>query len=54
VLALAPGAASDAVAVGHLEGVTTPLSAGVGLLLVVAWTALFLGGAWALLERRDA
>jgi ABC-2 type transport system permease protein len=54
VLALAPGAASDAVAVGHLEGVTTPLSAGVGLLLVVACTALFLGGAWALLERRDA
>jgi ABC-2 type transport system permease protein len=54
VLALAPGPASDAVAVGHLEGVTTPLSAGAGLLLVIAWTALFLGGAWALLERRDA
>ena len=54
VLALAPGPASDAVAVGHLEGVTTPLSAGVGLLLVLAWTAVFLGGAWALLERRDA
>ena len=54
VLALMPGPASDAVAVGHLEGVTTPISAGVGLLLVLAWTAVFLGGAWALLERRDA
>ena len=54
VLALMPGPASDAVAVGHPDGVTTPISAGVGLPLALAWIAVFLGGAWALLERRDA
>ena len=54
VLAYVPGPASDAIAIGHLEGAATPLSAGVGVLVVLAWLALFLGAAWAVLERRDA
>lgn len=49
-----PGAASDAIAVGHLEGSSSGLSPAVAALVLVAWLALFLGGAWNALERRDA
>jgi len=49
-----PGAASDAIAMGHLEGVAEGLSPVIAALVVVAWLAVFLAGAWIVLERRDA
>jgi ABC-2 type transport system permease protein len=54
VLVWGPIAASDAVSIGHLPGAEDGLSPAVAILAVAAWAALFLGGAWALLERRDA
>jgi ABC-2 type transport system permease protein len=49
-----PGAASDAIAIGHLEESGDALLApGFGVLVVLAWTAIFLGVAWAVFERRD-
>jgi ABC-2 type transport system permease protein len=49
-----PGAASDAIAVGHLDGAVTGLSPAVAAIVVVAWMAAFLGAAWVVFERRDA
>jgi ABC-2 type transport system permease protein len=50
-----PGAASDAIAIGHLAGATEPmLSPVAGAIVVAAWIAVFLGAAWAVFERRDA
>lgn len=54
VLRYLPGAAGDAIAVGHLEGSPAGLAPGVAALVVVAWLAIFLGAAWAVFERRDA
>ncbi|MGI9099511.1 MAG: ABC transporter permease subunit [Solirubrobacteraceae bacterium] len=53
LLVYLPGAASDAIAIGHLEGSSTGLAPGVAALVLIAWLAVFLGGAWAALERRD-
>lgn len=49
-----PAAAADAISIGHLEGAADGLSPAVAALVVAAWTALFLAGAWLALERRDA
>lgn len=54
VLIYLPGAASDAIAFGHLPDAPHGLSPAVAVLVLLGWTALFLGGAWAALERRDA
>jgi ABC-2 type transport system permease protein len=54
VLAYLPGAAADAVSVGHLAGAPDGVSPAVGVLVVVAWLASFLAAAGAALERRDA
>ena len=50
----APGAASDAIAIGHLDGAAAGLSPGVAAIVVVAWMAAFLAAAWLVFERRDA
>jgi ABC-2 type transport system permease protein len=49
-----PMAASDAIALGHLPGAAEGLSPAVAALVVAGWLVVFLGGAWALFERRDA
>jgi ABC-2 type transport system permease protein len=49
-----PMAAGDAIAIGHLPDTAAGLSPAVGALVVAGWLAVFLGGAWAVLERRDA
>ncbi len=49
-----PMAAADAIAIGHLPDTAAGLSPALGALVVAGWLALFLGGAWALFERRDA
>ena len=49
-----PMAASDAIALGHLPGAAEGLSPAVAALVVAGWLVAFLGGAWALFERRDA
>ncbi len=49
-----PTAASDAISIGHLPDTAAGLSPAVAGLVVAGWLALFLGGAWALFERRDA
>lgn len=49
-----PGAASDAIAMGHLEGMPDGLPPAIAALVVIAWLAVFLGGARLALERRDA
>jgi ABC-2 type transport system permease protein len=54
VLIYLPGAASDAIAFGHLPDAPHGLSPAVATLVLLAWTALFLGGALLALERRDA
>jgi hypothetical protein len=54
VLIYLPGAASDAIAFGHLPDAPHGLSPVVAAIVLLGWTALFLGGAWAALERRDA
>ncbi len=54
VLDWLPGPAGDAVSIGHLDASAHVFSPIVGALLVIAWTALFLGAAWAALEARDA
>jgi ABC-type transport system involved in multi-copper enzyme maturation permease subunit len=54
VLVYLPGAASDAIAFGHLPDAPHGLSPAVAALVLLGWTALFLGGAWAALEQRDA
>ena len=47
-------AAWDAISIGHLPDAADGLSPAVALLAVAAWIVIFLGGAWAVLERRDA
>jgi ABC-type transport system involved in multi-copper enzyme maturation permease subunit len=54
VLIYLPGPASDAIALGRLPDAPHGLSPVPATLVLLAWTALFLGGAWAALERRDA
>jgi ABC-2 type transport system permease protein len=49
-----PGSAGDAISTGHLPDTAAGLSPAVAALVVAAWLALFLGGAWAVFERRDA
>jgi hypothetical protein len=55
VIRYLPGAAGDAISVGHLPGAGEDLlPAAVAAVGVVAWLAVFLGAAWAVFERRDA
>jgi ABC-type transport system involved in multi-copper enzyme maturation permease subunit len=54
VLIYLPGAASDALAFGHLPDAPHGLAPAPAALVLIAWTALFLGGALLALERRDA
>jgi ABC-2 type transport system permease protein len=54
VLIYLPGAASDAIAFGQLPDAPHGLSPAVAALVLLGWTALFLGGALLALERRDA
>lgn len=54
VLVYLPGAASDAIAFGHLPDAPHGLSPAVAALVLLGWTALFLVGALLALERRDA
>lgn len=49
-----PSAASDAISVGHLPGAGDGLSPALAAPVLTAWLAVFLGGAWAAIERRDA
>lgn len=49
-----PGDATDAIAIGHLEGAADGLSPGIASLVVVAWLTAFLAAAWMAFERRDA
>ncbi len=54
VLIYLPGPASDAIAFGHLADAPHGLSPAAAAVVLAGWLALFLGGAWAALERRDA
>ena len=54
VLEYLPGAAADAISLGHLEGATDGVAPGVGAFVVIAWLAIFLAAAWLALDRRDA
>jgi ABC-2 type transport system permease protein len=49
-----PMAAGDAISIGHLPDTAAGLSPAVGALVVAGWLVVFLGGAWAVFERRDA
>jgi len=49
-----PMAASDAISIGHLPDSAAGLSPALAALVVAGWLAVFLGGAWAVFERRDA
>ncbi len=49
-----PMAAGDAISIGHLPDSAAGLSPALAALVVAGWLALFLGGAWAMFERRDA
>lgn len=49
-----PMAASDAISIGHLPDTAAGLSPALAALVVTGWLAVFLGGAWAMFERRDA
>ena len=49
-----PMAASDAISIGHLPDSAAGLSPALAALVVAGWLAVFLGGAWAMFERRDA
>ena len=49
-----PMAAGDAISIGHLPDSAAGLSPAVAALIVAGWLAVFLGGAWAVFERRDA
>jgi len=54
-LAYLPGPASDSVAIGHLDpGAAMYLDTPLAAIVVVAWLAAFIGGAWLALTRRDA
>jgi MFS family permease len=54
VLAYLPGRADEALSTGHLAGSTVHMAPALAVLIIVAWLAALLAGAWALLERRDA
>lgn len=54
VLGYLPGAAAEAISSGHLESSTATLAPGLAALVLAGWLVVFLGGAWAVLERRDA
>jgi ABC-2 type transport system permease protein len=49
-----PMSAADAISIGHLPDTAAGLSPAVAALVVAGWVAVFLGGAWAVFERRDA
>ena len=49
-----PMSASDAITIGHLPDASAGLSPAAAALVVAGWLAVFLGGAWAVFERRDA
>jgi ABC-2 type transport system permease protein len=49
-----PMSAADAISSGHLPNASAGLSPALAALVVAGWLALFLGGAWAVFERRDA
>ena len=49
-----PTAAGDAISIGHLPDTAAGLSPALAALVVAGWLAVFLGGAWAVFERRDA
>ena len=49
-----PVTAGDSIAIGHLPDAAAGLSPAVAALVVAGWLVLFLGGAWAVFERRDA
>jgi ABC-2 type transport system permease protein len=49
-----PMSAADAISIGHLPDTAAGLSPAVAALIVAGWVAVFLGGAWAVFERRDA
>jgi ABC-2 type transport system permease protein len=49
-----PSAAGDAISLGHLPDTAPGLSPALAALVVAAWLTVFLGGAWAVFERRDA
>jgi ABC-2 type transport system permease protein len=49
-----PMAASDAISIGHLPDAAAGLAPAVAALVVAGWLVVFLGGAWAVFERRDA
>jgi ABC-2 type transport system permease protein len=49
-----PMSASDAISIGHLPDTAAGLSPVLAALVVAGWLAVFLGGAWAIFERRDA
>ncbi len=54
VLIYLPGAASDSVAIGHLDDVEHAVSPAVGIVVVAVWIAIFLGVAYIVFSRRDA
>jgi len=49
-----PGAASDAITVGHLPDAAAGLWPGTAALVLVGWLAAFAAVGWACVERRDA
>ena len=54
VLSLLPGNAGDSVIIGHLQDAPVYLGVGPALLVVAAWVAIFVGGAYYVINRRDA
>lgn len=49
-----PMSAGDALSIGHLPDTAAGLSPAIAALVVAGWLVVFLGGAWAVFERRDA
>ncbi|MDP2711489.1 MAG: ABC transporter permease subunit [Solirubrobacteraceae bacterium] len=54
VLDYLPGAAAEAITSGHLEGATATMAPALALVVLAGWLTVFLGGALAALQTRDA
>lgn len=54
VLDYLPAAAAEAITSGHLESATEAMAPALAGFVLAAWLAVFLGGAWGTLARRDA
>lgn len=54
ILSLLPGNASDSLALSHLQDSAMYLGVGPALVVLAAWLVIFIGGAYYVLNKRDA